>query len=410
MKRNELFRLALYMLLIFPFIELEGLYTTFDKLNTINSLWKVLAAVVILMILVFELIVKKRQGISCMSGSYLVYMGILGLSTFLYSANIDTYVKGYLFSATLFLFADYALKHAGILWIDALYWLFSAVTIINYPFALIGGITAEYRTMIPEARIYFIDSKNKQIAIIVFAFVLTQLYFYMHKKVTIYGVITMFCATTTPFLVDSSNGKVAFLILIGLMIVPKIAPGFLKFMKYGYYLFVAIVLEFAIVIFQVQEYFAWFLVDILHKDLSFTGRVDIWNMALEAIAKRPIFGYGLKLEMFYIDTLYTTNAPVQTHCEYLQILVYGGILLMAAFLLMLFIIIPKSRGCEDKKLLTIMTSGAFCFFMMLMIDNYRNNIPFFMLLYLLYHCKDIEKQIEENGKDSQDNLQRVNIY
>lgn len=392
------------MLLIFPFIELEGLYTTYGKINTLNSLGKVLSAVVILMILAFELIVKKRQGVSAMSGSYLLYMGILGLSTFLYSANIDTYVKGYLFSAVLFLFVDYALKHAGMIWIDALYLLFSVVTLVNYPFVLLGGITEEYRVLPMEARIYFLDSKNKQVAIIVFAFIVTQLYFYIHQKITVYGLITMFCAATTPFLVDSSNGKVAFLILIGLIIVPKISEKFLKFMKYEYYLLVAIVLEFAIVIFQVQKYFAWFLVDILHKDLSFTGRVDIWNMAMEAIAERPLFGYGLKLDMFFIDTIYTTNASVQTHCEYLQILVYGGVILMAAFLLMLFIIIPKCKKCKDSKLLTIMTSGVFCFFMMLMIDNYRNNIPFFMMLYLLYHCCDIEKQMKEMQENEQGQL------
>ncbi|MFR3202482.1 MAG: O-antigen ligase family protein [[Clostridium] leptum] len=71
-----------------------------------------------------------------------------------------------------------------------------------------------------------------------------------------------------------------------------------KLFNFRNYLILNILLFFVIVIFRMQNLFAFLIEDILHKNLTLTGRTVIWDRTLELIGEKPILGHGVP---FYED-------------------------------------------------------------------------------------------------------------
>jgi O-antigen ligase len=71
-------------------------------------------------------------------------------------------------------------------------------------------------------------------------------------------------------------------------------------------------------------YFAEDLVGLVGRDMTFTGRTDIWSIALDAAWQRPILGFGYFAGT--IDPLKPLVAmKVNVHNGYLNVLIYTGI-------------------------------------------------------------------------------------
>jgi O-antigen ligase len=71
--------------------------------------------------------------------------------------------------------------------------------------------------------------------------------------------------------------------------------------------------------------------NVLHKDLTFTGRLSIWDGAVTQISERPLLGHGVYLDSQMVPLLGWLGA---THCHdhYLQILFTGGAFVFAIFI------------------------------------------------------------------------------
>src|SRR5690606_40133643 len=49
----------------------------------------------------------------------------------------------------------------------------------------------------------------------------------------------------------------------------------------------------SVVLLRLQYLFEFFIVDILNKDITLTGRLVIWDEAIMLFSNQPFFGYGL---------------------------------------------------------------------------------------------------------------------
>ena len=96
---------------------------------------------------------------------------------------------------------------------------------------------------------------------------------------------------------------------------------------------VGVGLFFSIVLFRLQNLFAFFIEGVLHKGLSFTGRTDIWDKAIEMILESPFLGYGIAQS----GKVYRLSKGKYYHAHnaFLEILVEGGVFALIAFLMML---------------------------------------------------------------------------
>lgn len=126
----------------------------------------------------------------------------------------------------------------------------------------------------------------------------------------------------------------------------------------------------------------WFIVDILEKDMTFTGRTEMWYSALRIFTNSPIWGYGFVDSDWY--RAHMSNRAVGAHNYILNTLVYGGIMLLTLY----FIIAAKSIGNlirinDTVSVKMIAAFGVMC--IMMLFEVYETPLVFLMLTVMYYY-------------------------
>ena len=114
------------------------------------------------------------------------------------------------------------------------------------------------------------------------------------------------------------------------------------------------------------------MVDVLKKDVTLTGRLNIWQGVLQMVYEKPLLGHGLmdNPQNLFQDFGYNGGLFVHAHSAYLQTLYDGGILtLLAVFALLVFTAF-KIRKCPDKRLTGIFKVIIFLFLLNLQVDQF----------------------------------------
>ena len=101
-----------------------------------------------------------------------------------------------------------------------------------------------------------------------------------------------------------------------LFLLPNILPHIKTIIKKylpparGVIITVAIIIS--IVYFRIYDYLEPLIVGVLGGDMTFTGRLEIWDNAIKAIAAKPLQGYGIITQSVAVKTFGFTAA---THCH-----------------------------------------------------------------------------------------------
>jgi O-antigen ligase len=136
------------------------------------------------------------------------------------------------------------------------------------------------------------------------------------------------------------------------------------------------VLFFAIVIFRLQERFAWFIEGVLGKTLTFTGRTAIWDYVIDSFSSSPAMGHGLHA---YIATLNGFDFA-HAHDLYLSVLYNSGVIGLGCLLLFLLMSIrPLTRASSDVQIVLSVGLGAILTMMTFEYSYY----PGFLLVFCL---------------------------
>lgn len=141
-----------------------------------------------------------------------------------------------------------------------------------------------------------------------------------------------------------------------------------------------------------NEMAVYFVVDVLHKDITFTGRTYMWDAALKIIEQSPVWGWGFATLEWYKS--YMSSFAAGPHNFILSILINGGILLFS-----LFIAITLKSYKAIKPFINTRTGqdlifATICLYFMALMEMYPYPIMFYMLIcinYYPYICKN--KQI-----------------
>lgn len=252
---------------------------------------------------------------------------------------------------------------------------------------------------------YFLGYRNNSIMLffpaIIFSIVRSLR---KYNKLTLSSfVITAvsFATVIIAFSATSVIGMTVFTLFLLLALINKM-PNFLNIITY---LAINIAYFFGVIILRLQEVFAFIIVDMLGRDLTFTGRTKIWDSALAAFAKSPVFGVGEIENQASRDLIGATHA----HNYYLDLLYKSGLpgfLIFFAILIICGVALYRNR--KNGKI-PFIVSGAICAFMiMLQSEAYYNIYYFFSILTLAAFIpyalpkKDEDGNFifEENGKHS----------
>ena len=120
-----------------------------------------------------------------------------------------------------------------------------------------------------------------------------------------------------------------------------------------------IVLDILITILNSTGMFSWFITNVLHRDLSFTGRTEVWLSSIQAFLNGNIWiGNGSALAAGHAGWSWVWEAYYSEHNHYLGVLTNGGIIcLLIECALYILLIHKMSHRCQTME--NIVFAAAF---------------------------------------------------
>lgn len=152
---------------------------------------------------------------------------------------------------------------------------------------------------------------------LLFAYMIALLYLNIHRR-SFRPYLLILAVHITVFYTWIGTGIVTIAVIDLLLVLYYFMN--LKFSLLSSYL-VFLGVEIGIVFLRIQNIFRFIIEDILHKDLTFTGRTYIWDRAIELFCKSPVYGYGNLTQAQESRIL----GDVYCHNGFLEQLFRGGI-------------------------------------------------------------------------------------
>jgi len=131
----------------------------------------------------------------------------------------------------------------------------------------------------------------------------------------------------------------------------------------------------------------YFIENVLHKDLTFSGRSVIWNNAMKIIPTKPILGFGYRDREWFIPQLHGEGP----HNMILSILFKGGLVLLSVFLLLLIGSCKQYTKNTNPPPLILLISLWTLMFMTLM-EAYNMVVIFTIMVLIYYTCSSREQE------------------
>lgn len=317
-KKNSL----MCFVLLLPFFEPQF----FKTISIINSIYNLLTYAVLIYVIIRILFMKKKfsynmiiivvlegwmllityiksENTSKALSFFVILVGIASV-VYLYSNKIETLIKCLLLHFEICVYINlltvYLLKN-GLYLIETKAYDESAIgyflgwhhlfLVWEIPALLIAWL---YREMYHT---------NKRCYLLSIAIFLTEIYF------------------------GGSTGIVGVTLIIILCSIPAIKKIITPYKG----MFFAIAILILIVFVRSYGFLEPIIVSILNKDMTFTGRLGIWNYAIKAIISHPIIGHGI-LEQNTITSILGLRFATHCHNQMLQVLFQGGVVGFALFI------------------------------------------------------------------------------
>lgn len=186
----------------------------------------------------------------------------------------------------------------------------------------------------------------------------------LFNRLSLSSIVIMLASITCVLLAFSATAVVG-ICLLCVFILFALIGFFPKILNIYLYLILNIGYFFAVIIMRVQNAFAFIIVDMLGRDLTFTGRTSIWDKALDAFSKSPIFGVG----EISSDASRTLIGATNAHNYYLDLMYKNGIIGFVLFLIILIICGNALYKARKFGKIPFVVSGALFSFMFMLQDE-----------------------------------------
>lgn len=369
---NEIIMFILILLLFEPNIAVK--YNLFNNVFVCGS--------VISFIFITMLIIREKKTINKITLLMIIFRTLL-ICTTIYN-NGDILKVGYqsIIIISLMLYAEYYYRNDKILDfinilsnILTLYLFINIILYILYPNGL----------YLARSGIHFLGIRTRFTEYSMLLLLLNIINYQLKIE-----NIKIFIFKMTIVLLNIFIPRIATAI-IGLIIFILVYIFFKKKIKINYKLIfaVSLIITALIVFFRIQDIFSYVIVDLLHKDLTLTGRTSIWDKSYTYIFdKFVLFGHGMKIDgnfVFWRVQLW------QAHNQLLQILYEGGILGTILFYEIFFMSLAKLNHTNqiNEKIKKSIGAMFFSFGIMMITEIYGYYLPTYILIILAYYSNKI---------------------
>lgn len=246
---------------------------------------------------------------------------------------------------------------------------------------------------------YVLGVKNQVAVILIFVHLLFGVLDNGQDKIfSFLRLLNFIFSTYIIFNIRSGNNILSWCVLCCLIILKKI-----KFVSKISIttIFIAYIIFFVLIIeFHIQNLFAGLIVGILHKDLTFSLRTQIWDTVLVEIKNNPVLGYGIQdtSNAFQIVGMYNNgqfyNSTLSAHNTLLQTAYENGILIFIPIFLVILYTSKKVLSLK-KNIWKIRVICAFC---ALLIVMFAEAIQLIVLLDFCILAISLKKLEDETMK------------
>lgn len=159
-----------------------------------------------------------------------------------------------------------------------------------------------------------------------------------------------------------------------------------------------------IVLLRLQEYFEYFIVVILGKNLTFTGRTYIWDNVISFIKLNPVWGYGIENQAYRSSKMSIARASTKafsglhSHDRFLETTYRGGLILLIIYLLILIIAVYYLTKYKERTCSKILALFVFAYLTGMLTEFYRLSYMFFPFLVLSENVDVLDSFLMENAK------------
>lgn len=372
MKNNNLKKI-LYILMLMIIIPIPYINFLFGKYI------KVLQLIDILLILIIYI----KDNMSTKNIIYvLLFLSSILFSNLLNSINLIS-IFFYIFRLLgIFLFFDFGMRHDSdnFILLSKKYFqiicLLNFLSILMYPngfFVNADGYTSNW----------LLGFKNSHIEYILMSLTFSGIYcIKKYNKFDFNFYFNLIISIISTLLVKNSTGMVGMIIIIFYLIFKskidnlKIANALTYFNTY-------LLLFFSIVIFRIQRIFEFLIVEIMHKDLNFTGRIYVWDNAINYIKNRSFFGYGNNKLIYHIYNSQVfifgeKESVIGAHNSLLDVTYKTGLCGLAVYILLIYKLCLNVMSYKTgiSKFLAVI---IFSYFIMMLMEAYS-----FELILILF--------------------------
>lgn len=225
---------------------------------------------------------------------------------------------------------------------EILFWI-NFCTVILFP----GGLYQVTNDANPTdvSRGFFLGHENNAIEYIIPLIGLAMLESSLRKdRLDLHVLVLILASMVVVIMTWSANAIVCVSVFLVFYFVAE--TPFSRFFRWSYFLGASIAATLLLAVFQLQEKFAWFIVNVLKKNMTLSKRTVIWEKSIPWIVKRPITGYGLELPA---ERFTRINAVNSCHNYYLDLLYNGGIVLLAIYIAMLVMCVTRISQVTDRR-------------------------------------------------------------
>ncbi len=341
------------------------------------------------------LILTKNNNISKIQRALLLYFGILLISTLFNTRNVRLWFTRYIlhwFSLSIYvesLILKCKEKFFDILNVFCLFLIIlQLASIIIFPDGIVDLNITHNQT------IYLLGYDNATTITMTLGALFTIYHSYRSTKkyLSAPSLIAVIAASLSLILTWSATGVVAVALLI-------LSISLLHFRKchktfnMKNYILLSLIAFLSMVILRLQNIFSIIIEGLLHKNLTFTGRTKIWDLALTAFSKKPLLGLGVNTN----NVVYGIIGAFHAHSTFLNIMLEGGIIGFIAYLNIFRTIWKQIKTCLLTTTAQVMSFGILIYFISGLMEVYSSSQMLIIYIVILFYTPFIEKHQSNNN-------------
>lgn len=385
---NTLKSKIIYFLLLIPFFEPAYVNVQLSMISKIFDILKI-ASFVVIFLMYFT--AKKKSKIPIY---ILIFELILLFSTFVNNGDIKSCILNIITIFGLSMICDYGINNNTKSFLFSILLIFEILITVNLITILLfpNGMYTNATTLFTEN--WFLGYDNSHVFIIIPALILSLVYSYYTINKISFRTIFLFIISFLTIIIRWQATGVTGLILLSLYLLFSKFIKNKKIFNIKTYLIVGVISFISIIIYRIQNIFAFFIVGFLKKSLTFTGRVYIWDYVIEYIKKKPLLGYGMEDRMVrYFKT--KSHRSFHAHNQMLEITYQGGIFSLVLFVVILLMTSKKLYKYRQTKM-SKMLSFSILLYLILMLTEVCNLTYIFLILIVSYNIDKliIKKEVE----------------